>query len=50
MSTTTPTYSLVLGMSYGTTLGATIAAMFPDRIGTMVLDGVLNSHEYWNAL
>ena len=38
------------GMSYGTLLGATLAAMFPDRIGRMVLDGVLNPHEYYNGL
>ncbi|GAB1312412.1 Peptidase S33, tripeptidyl-peptidase [Madurella fahalii] len=37
------------GFSYGTTLGATAAAMFPDRIDRMILDGVLNPHEYYNA-
>lgn len=37
------------GASYGTTLGATVAAMFPDKIDKMVLDGVLNSHEYYHA-
>lgn len=39
-----------LGMSYGTALGATIAAMFPDRIRTMILDANLNPHEYYNTL
>ncbi|KAB8262181.1 TAP-like protein-domain-containing protein [Aspergillus pseudonomiae] len=34
------------GLSYGTVLGATIASMFPDRIGRVVLDGVANPHEY----
>jgi len=34
------------GQSYGTFLGATIAAMFPDRIEAMVLDGVLNPLHY----
>ena len=34
-------------MSYGSGLGQTIAAMFPDRINRMVLDGVLNGHEYY---
>lgn len=37
------------GPSYGTVLGATLAAMFPDRIETMVLDGVLNPHEYMKS-
>ncbi len=39
-----------LGMSYSTALGATIAAMFPDRIRTMILDANLNPHEYYNTL
>lgn len=30
-----------LGKSYGTTLGATYAELFPERVGAMVLDGVL---------
>ena len=30
-----------LGKSYGTMLGATYAELFPDRVGRMVLDGVL---------
>ncbi|KAF1969104.1 alpha/beta-hydrolase [Bimuria novae-zelandiae CBS 107.79] len=34
------------GHSYGTQLGATIAAMFPERIHRMVIDGVVNPHEY----
>ncbi|KAI0114283.1 alpha/beta-hydrolase [Hypoxylon sp. NC0597] len=37
------------GFSYGTTLGATIAAMFPDRVEKMILDGVQNPHEYYHA-
>jgi pimeloyl-ACP methyl ester carboxylesterase len=34
------------GQSYGTVLGATAAALFPDRIDKMVIDGVVNLHEY----
>ena len=30
-----------LGASYGTFLGATYADLFPDKVGRMVLDGVL---------
>jgi pimeloyl-ACP methyl ester carboxylesterase len=40
----------ILGISYGTTLGATVASMFPDRIDKMVLDGVQNPHEYYNGV
>lgn len=36
------------GFSGGTVLGATIAAMFPDKIERMILDGVWNIHEYWH--
>ncbi|TKX23072.1 hypothetical protein C1H76_4724 [Elsinoe australis] len=36
------------GISYGTVLGATFAAMFPDRVKRMVLDGVVNVYEYYN--
>jgi len=38
------------GISYGTALGATIAAMFPDRIDKMLLDGVVNPWKYWGEL
>ncbi|CAO2658414.1 Nn.00g061370.m01.CDS01 [Neocucurbitaria sp. VM-36] len=34
------------GQSYGTMLGATLAAMFPDRIDKLVIDGVANLHDY----
>jgi pimeloyl-ACP methyl ester carboxylesterase len=30
------------GISYGTQLGSTYAAMFPDNVGRMILDGVLD--------
>ncbi|KAF1959212.1 hypothetical protein CC80DRAFT_440545 [Byssothecium circinans] len=38
------------GFSYGTYLGATFAAMFPDRVGRVVLDGVVDIHDYHDAL
>ncbi|KAF2118555.1 TAP-like protein-domain-containing protein [Lophiotrema nucula] len=34
------------GFSYGTYLGYTFASMFPDRVGRLVLDGVVNSDDY----
>ncbi|GKT49690.1 tripeptidyl-peptidase sed1 [Colletotrichum spaethianum] len=37
------------GGSYGTLLGQTAAAMFPERIDRMVLDGNLNPHEYYHG-
>ncbi|KAL1836388.1 hypothetical protein VTJ49DRAFT_5226 [Mycothermus thermophilus] len=37
------------GFSYGTVLGSVVAALFPDRIESMVLDGVVNTHEYFNG-
>lgn len=35
------------GLSYGTALGATAAAMFPDQMDKVVLDGVLNMDQYY---
>ncbi|KJA21599.1 hypothetical protein HYPSUDRAFT_140328, partial [Hypholoma sublateritium FD-334 SS-4] len=35
------------GFSYGTILGATFAAMFPDKVERMVLDGVSDSEDYY---
>ncbi|KAI0116151.1 TAP-like protein-domain-containing protein [Hypoxylon sp. NC0597] len=37
------------GISAGTAMGATVAAMFPDRVERVVLDGVMNSHQYYNS-
>ncbi|KAK4168490.1 hypothetical protein QBC43DRAFT_201868 [Cladorrhinum sp. PSN259] len=34
------------GFSYGTYLGMTFARMFPDRVGRMILDGVVDSDNY----
>ncbi|KAL1603505.1 hypothetical protein SLS60_005092 [Paraconiothyrium brasiliense] len=38
------------GFSYGTYLGATFAGMYPDRVGRLMLDGVVNVHDYNNGL
>lgn len=38
------------GISGGTIMGATFAAMFPDRVDRVVLDGVADSEEYYNSL
>jgi pimeloyl-ACP methyl ester carboxylesterase len=35
------------GISYGTVVGTTFASMFPDRVGRMVLDGVVNAEQYY---
>ncbi|KAH8886133.1 TAP domain-containing protein [Thozetella sp. PMI_491] len=37
------------GFSYGTVLGATTAAMFPDRMDRVILDGVVNLAEYYHG-
>lgn len=34
------------GFSYGTYLGTTFASMYPDRVGRLILDGVVNSDDY----
>lgn len=34
------------GVSYGTFLGQTFASMFPERVGSMVLDGVVDPETY----
>ncbi|KAK7724629.1 hypothetical protein SLS63_008609 [Diaporthe eres] len=38
------------GISYGTFLGQTFASMFPDRVGNMVLDGVVDPEDYLTSL
>lgn len=35
-----------IGISYGTFLGSAFASLFPDRVGRMVLDGVVNPFGY----
>ncbi|KAI0122950.1 TAP-like protein-domain-containing protein [Xylariales sp. AK1849] len=34
------------GFSYGTLLGATFASMFPDKVGRLILDGVVDADNY----
>jgi hypothetical protein len=41
---------LISGVLYGTVLGATAFALFPDRIDRAVLDGVQNPLEYYHTL
>ncbi|KAJ5681630.1 uncharacterized protein N7477_001570 [Penicillium maclennaniae] len=36
------------GISYGTVIGSTFASMFPDRVGRIILDGVLNAEQYYH--
>jgi pimeloyl-ACP methyl ester carboxylesterase len=38
------------GISYGTLLGQTIAAMFPDRIGRMILDGNVDGVQHYTGV
>ncbi|OAQ72013.1 peptidase S33, tripeptidyl-peptidase [Pochonia chlamydosporia 170] len=37
------------GFSYGTTLGATLVAMFPEKVDKVILDGVQNPHQYYHS-
>lgn len=46
----TPPPSHSSGFSYGTLLGETVAAMFPDRMDRLILDGVVNAFNYYNRL
>ncbi|OAL23018.1 hypothetical protein AYO22_06926 [Fonsecaea multimorphosa] len=38
------------GKSYGTALGATFAALFPQNVGRVVLDGVIDAQDYYEGL
>jgi pimeloyl-ACP methyl ester carboxylesterase len=38
------------GISYGTVIGQTLAALFPDRIGRIIVDGNVNSELYYSGL
>ncbi|THU85107.1 alpha/beta-hydrolase [Dendrothele bispora CBS 962.96] len=37
------------GFSYGTILGATFAAIFPDKVERLVIDGVVDAVEYYGT-
>ncbi|KAJ7030780.1 Alpha/Beta hydrolase protein [Mycena alexandri] len=37
------------GISYGSALGATFAALFPDKVGRVVIDGVLDMDAWYSA-
>ncbi|KAL1864612.1 hypothetical protein Daus18300_007629 [Diaporthe australafricana] len=38
------------GFSYGTVLGGTFAAMYPDRVGRLVSDGNVDYEEWYNSV
>ncbi|KAH0355525.1 hypothetical protein KCU83_g1854, partial [Aureobasidium melanogenum] len=37
------------GFSYGTVLGATLADLYPDRVNRMILDGVVDSFDWYQG-
>lgn len=38
------------GFSYGSLLGSTLVAMFPDKVDKVILDGVVNPFEYYQNM
>jgi pimeloyl-ACP methyl ester carboxylesterase len=38
------------GYSYGTLLGATVAAIFPNKVDRVLLDGNINPNDYYRGL
>ncbi|KAF7363044.1 AB hydrolase-1 domain-containing protein [Mycena venus] len=37
------------GVSYGTVLGATFASMFPDKVGRLIIDGVMDGEAWYSG-
>ncbi|KAJ4393497.1 hypothetical protein N0V93_002709 [Gnomoniopsis smithogilvyi] len=44
-----PPRVLYWGFSYGTILGNTLASLYPGRMGRVILDGVVDSHDYMSG-
>jgi pimeloyl-ACP methyl ester carboxylesterase len=40
---------LYWGFSYGTVIGTTFAPLYPERVGRVILDGVVDSPDYYNC-
>ncbi|KAK2770980.1 cell wall anchored protein [Colletotrichum kahawae] len=38
-----------IGISYGSFLGNTFASMFPERVGRMMVDGIVDAEDYTNV-
>lgn len=38
------------GVSYGSILGTTFAQLFPDRVGHMIIDGVMDPSDYYDGV
>ncbi|KAJ4377976.1 hypothetical protein N0V83_000806 [Neocucurbitaria cava] len=38
------------GVSYGTVIGHTLAALYPDRVGRIIVDSNVNSEDYYNGV
>lgn len=38
------------GVSYGTVIGHTLAALYPDRVGRVIVDSNVNSEDYYNGV